>query len=113
MYNKNPTAGRAVCRPMLCDAKKTGGGFQLQKKGQKEEDVEVPRLPIVEPEALEGKGREVAVAADRLGTNTHSKQASSTSLLREDNNGRLTCLQEKKKKKEKRERKKKKKRPSS
>lgn len=72
--NMSTVVQRAVCRPMLSDVRKSVR-ISIAKKGSK---GRVPRLPIAKPEALEGKGvREplVAVAADRLDSNTHFVKA--------------------------------------
>lgn len=95
MYNENPTAGRAVCRPMLCDAKKTGGGFfNCKKKRAERRSVEVPRLPIVKPEEGERSCR-----GGRPAGNKYTQQASGQHFVKT-----TTGLQEKKKKKKRKRR---------
>lgn len=59
------TVQRADCRPMLCDVEETGGGPQSleKKKGRRSS----PAAADCKAGSARGKG-EVAVAADRLGT---------------------------------------------
>lgn len=61
-YNDNRIAGELSSYALRCK----GNRWWISIARKMAEEV-VPRLPISKPEALKGKG-EVAVAADRLGT---------------------------------------------
>lgn len=86
---------------MLCDVKKTGGGFQLQKKKKRAERRRRCKSTAA-ADCKAGSARREGERSCRGGRPAGSKYTQQAVVLRENDNGRLTCLQEKKKRKRER-----------